>query len=110
LTHGTSWSVYFHDPEDNRVEIFTETPWYVPQPFAVSIDYSKAEDVIYAETLFLCQPLAGFKPLKDWKREAASSLKKELKRQMAVGTPQVSRPEFGGAPPVLNDQERPQGK
>ena len=81
LTHGTSWSVYFHDPEGNRVEAFTETPWYVTQPFASSIDYSKAEDVIYAETLRLCKTLAGFKPLEDWKREAASSLKKELKRQ-----------------------------
>src|SRR5579863_5803694 len=28
LTHGNAWSVYFHDPEDNRLEVFVDTPWH----------------------------------------------------------------------------------
>ncbi len=87
LTHGTSWSVYFHDPEGNRVEAFTETPWYVTQPFASPIDYSKPDDVIYAETLRLCETLAEFKPLQDWKQEVASHLlNKELAEKTTAGT------------------------
>ena len=30
--HGNAWSVYFSDPEGNRIEMFCDTPWYVPQP------------------------------------------------------------------------------
>ena len=29
-THGNAWSVYFWDPEGNRVEIYTDTPWHIP--------------------------------------------------------------------------------
>ena len=86
LTHGTAWSIYFRDPEGNRVEGFAETPWYVTQPFASPIDYSKPEDIIYAETLRLCETLPGFRPLKDWKREAASHLKDQLERQTTPST------------------------
>jgi len=25
--HGNSWSVYFRDPEGNRIETFGQTPW-----------------------------------------------------------------------------------
>lgn len=30
--HGNTWSVYAADPEGNRIECYTPTPWYVPQP------------------------------------------------------------------------------
>src|SRR6267143_1389723 len=32
ICHGNAWSVYFQDPEGNRMEMFCDTPWYVPQP------------------------------------------------------------------------------
>src|SRR5258705_6761271 len=32
ICHGNAWSVYFQDPEGNRIEMFCDTPWYVPQP------------------------------------------------------------------------------
>ena len=35
--HGGSWSVYFSDPEGNRIEFLAQTPWYVP-PVSVSLD------------------------------------------------------------------------
>lgn len=30
--HGNTWSIYVADPEGNRIECYTPTPWYVPQP------------------------------------------------------------------------------
>lgn len=30
--HGNSWSIYVSDPEGNRIECYTPTPWYVKQP------------------------------------------------------------------------------
>lgn len=38
ITHGNALSVYFHDPEKNRVELLIDTPWYVPQPYRVPYD------------------------------------------------------------------------
>ena len=32
VSHGNAWSIYFHDPEGNRIEMFCDTPWYVSQP------------------------------------------------------------------------------
>ncbi|MFQ5974429.1 MAG: VOC family protein, partial [Alphaproteobacteria bacterium] len=29
VSHGTTWSIYFRDPEGNRLELFADTPWYV---------------------------------------------------------------------------------
>ena len=34
ICHGNAWSVYFQDPEGNQIEMFCDTPWYVPQPLA----------------------------------------------------------------------------
>src|SRR3954452_17317364 len=31
-SHGNALSVYFHDPEGNRIELFVDTPSYVKQP------------------------------------------------------------------------------
>jgi catechol 2,3-dioxygenase len=33
-THGNAVSIYFRDPEGNRLEIFMDTPWYCEQPLA----------------------------------------------------------------------------
>ena len=48
--HGNAWSVYFLDPEGNRIEIYTPTPWYIAQPFGEPLDFAKSPDEIRAET------------------------------------------------------------
>src|SRR5437660_5798047 len=48
--HGNAWSVYFSDPEGNRIEMFCDTPWYVPQALGFEIDLHKPEDDLYPET------------------------------------------------------------
>ena len=42
ICHGNAWSVYFQDPEGNQIEMFCDTPWYVPQPLGFKIDLDKA--------------------------------------------------------------------
>src|SRR5204863_339043 len=44
VSHGNAWSVYFHDPEGNRIEMFCDTPWYVAQPCGFQIDLDKPEE------------------------------------------------------------------
>ena len=36
--HGNAWSVYFADPEGNRLEVYVSSPWYVEQPFGEPLD------------------------------------------------------------------------
>ena len=32
VTHGNSVSLYFRDPEGNRIECYLDSPWYCAQP------------------------------------------------------------------------------
>jgi catechol 2,3-dioxygenase len=48
--HGNAWSVYFADPEGNRVEIYCRSPWHVSQPFGEPLDLTEPADVIRAKT------------------------------------------------------------
>ena len=41
LNHGNAWSIYCKDPEGNTVEVYVDTPWYVPQPFGHPLDLTK---------------------------------------------------------------------
>ena len=41
VTHGISCSVYFYDPEDNRVELYYKTGFNVRQGFSRPIDLKK---------------------------------------------------------------------
>ena len=48
--HGNAWSIYFSDPEDNRIELYTPSPWYVKQPRGEALDLTEPADVIFAKT------------------------------------------------------------
>lgn len=67
LTHGTAWSVYFRDPEGNRLEIYVDTPWYVTQPQRTPIDMTLPVSEIYRTTETLCRSQPSFKMMSDWK-------------------------------------------
>ena len=60
VTHGNAWSFYFTDPEGNTLEIYTHTPWYVPQPMGLPFDLDLSNDEIMAQTEALCQSKEGF--------------------------------------------------
>jgi catechol 2,3-dioxygenase len=48
--HGNAWSIYFADPEGNRVEIYCRSNWHVGQPFGEPLDFNQSADAIRAET------------------------------------------------------------
>jgi len=50
VDHGNAWSVYFKDPEGNRIEFFCDTPWYVAQPHRVPLDFSLSDEEIEEAT------------------------------------------------------------
>jgi len=48
VTHGNACSVYFFDPEDNRVELYFTTPYKVRQPFGEQIDWERSDEELLA--------------------------------------------------------------
>ena len=50
VDHGNAWSVYFMDPEGNRLEFFCDTPWYVAQPRRERLDFSLSDREIEEAT------------------------------------------------------------
>lgn len=69
VTHGNALSVYFHDPEKNRVELLIDTPWYVPQPCRMPVDLSLADDELWAALERHARELPGFKSRAVWAGE-----------------------------------------
>jgi catechol 2,3-dioxygenase len=69
VSHGNTWSVYFRDPEDNRIEVFTQTPWHTTQPCRFDVDYDKPDAALKEATRADASKLAGFTPTEDWQEE-----------------------------------------
>ena len=67
VTHGNAWSVYYADPEGNRVELFVDTPWHTPQPFAEPFDIEAPAEAIMAETEAICRRRPGFASRLEWR-------------------------------------------
>jgi catechol-2,3-dioxygenase len=74
VSHGTSWSVYFRDPEGNRLELFVDTPWHVAQPLRFPIDLSMPDDALIAWTEAEITTLADFQPADGWFRALGDRL------------------------------------
>ena len=66
VDHGNALSVYFWDPEDNRLEIYIPTPWYVTQPNRTPLDFSLTDDEILAANEEKCRADPSFRPAADW--------------------------------------------
>ena len=64
VSHGNSWSIYFRDPEANRLEIFVDTPWYVSQPCRFAIDLTLSDGEIHQFTENRIRDLPGFEQMK----------------------------------------------
>src|SRR5581483_8367183 len=74
VSHGNAWSVYFRDPEGNRVEIFVDAPWYVTQPRGDALDLSLPADEILRRTEAACRDDPGFRPVAQWRAAFAERL------------------------------------
>ena len=71
VTHGIAWSIYFRDPEGNRLEMFADTPWYIPQPCRIPIDLTRPADELRRETEEYCRAQPGFRSIGTWRNEFA---------------------------------------
>jgi catechol 2,3-dioxygenase-like lactoylglutathione lyase family enzyme len=60
VSHGNTWSVYFRDPEGNRIEIFTQTPWHATQPCRFDVDYDQPDAALKQATEAAARTLPGF--------------------------------------------------
>jgi catechol 2,3-dioxygenase len=66
MNHGNALSIYFADPEENTVEVYLDTPWYVPQPHGDPLDLDRPDDEILAQTEAACRADPGFEPVAEW--------------------------------------------
>jgi catechol 2,3-dioxygenase len=66
LNHGNAMSIYFMDPEDNTVEVYLDTPWYVAQPHGDPLDLDKSDAEIWAETEKVVLADPTFMPVAAW--------------------------------------------
>jgi catechol-2,3-dioxygenase len=74
VSHGTTWSIYFRDPENNRFEIFTDTPWHVNQPCKFAIDLDLSDEKLIQFTKNEIKNLAGYSLVSEWKKSHENSL------------------------------------
>ena len=72
--HGNAWSLYFLDPEGNRLELYTPTDWYVSQPFGQPFDPGTTAQQIRAETAAMVAQDPTHCPMEEWSRRFAASI------------------------------------
>ena len=85
--HGGSWSVYFLDPEGNRIELFAQTPWYMP-PVSVPLDLALSDEEILRVTEQMVEASAGSMPRAEWRTRLQDRLVREGRvEQRTVGEP-----------------------
>jgi catechol-2,3-dioxygenase len=74
VTHGNALSVYFRDPEGNRVELYWDLPWYVSQPCRVVAPFDLPADQLLAWAEQHASALPGFRPRSQWRRDMAERM------------------------------------
>lgn len=73
LNHGNALSIYFSDPEENTVEVYLDTPWYVTQPHGDPLDLELPDAEIWAETERICRADPTFMPAEQWRAQFGQS-------------------------------------
>jgi hypothetical protein len=72
--HGNAWSIYFSDPEGNRMEVYSPTPWYVSQPFGQPLDLTEPAYVILAKTETMVRQDPTSCPIEAWSADMRGKL------------------------------------
>lgn len=72
--HGNAWSIYFSDPEGNRMEVYCPTLWYVSQPFGEPLDLTAPSDAILAKTEAMVRQDPTSRPLEVWSADMRKRL------------------------------------
>jgi catechol 2,3-dioxygenase-like lactoylglutathione lyase family enzyme len=70
-THGNAWSIYFRDPEGNRIEAFVDSPWHVAQPISEPFDILQDDEAVLAATEARVKREPSWRPRAEWRAELA---------------------------------------
>jgi len=76
VSHGNALSVYFRDPEGNRIELFVDTPWYVTQPLRVPMDMNLSDAELWAWAEAEARKRPGFMPVEQWRAAIARKMQR----------------------------------
>ena len=68
-THGNAVSIYFRDPEGNRIEVFMDMPWYCEQPLREPIDLDQSDEAVMAAAEKLARSRPKFRSRAQWVSE-----------------------------------------
>ena len=71
ISHGNALSVYFRDPEGNRLELFVDTPWYVRQPLRLPMDLGLPDAELWAWAEAEARKQPDFQPAEEWRARIA---------------------------------------
>lgn len=74
INHGNAWSIYFRDPENNRIEVYTPSPWYISQPCRVPLSIDQSADEIRRQTKDWCARQPGFAPASEFSAKVAQMI------------------------------------
>jgi catechol 2,3-dioxygenase len=65
-THGNAVSIYFRDPEGNRLEVFVDMPWYCEQPLREAVDLDRSDEEVLASVEALARSRPKFRSRAQW--------------------------------------------
>jgi catechol 2,3-dioxygenase len=68
-THGNAISIYFRDPEGNRLEVFWDTPWHCEQPLREPIDLDQSDEAVQSQAETLARSRPNFQSRIQWQAE-----------------------------------------
>jgi catechol-2,3-dioxygenase len=74
VSHGNALSLYFRDPEGNRVELLIDTPWHVPQPCRIPVDLSLPDGELWRYIEEKARALPGFRLRSEWQAEITQKI------------------------------------
>lgn len=81
VTHGNALSVYFLDPEENRVELLIDTSWHVPQPHRIPVDLALPDDQLWANIEQHVRATPGFRTRAEWMTEIKDKIAQATARR-----------------------------
>jgi catechol 2,3-dioxygenase len=74
VSHGNALSVYFLDPEGNRLELFVDTPWYCRQPVRVPMNLAMEDKELWAWAEAEARKQPDFMPVDEWREKFAQQI------------------------------------
>jgi catechol-2,3-dioxygenase len=74
VDHGNAWSLYFRDPEGNRIEVYLDTPWHVAQPHVAALDLTQGDEAILRATEARVRTDPTMQTMAEWQRGFAARL------------------------------------